>query len=457
MERMKGLVSRCSVLLMVVLILLPGMSAVPPDTWRKGQEAELTGHTFDEDHWTADSIEFERDNGTARFAMSYVREGDAQAFLIAFRDYRRDGNVSTLPYQLFGLHYYTPKGHEVFIGAVLAFLMAYNDTFNGTGEGRNGMPDPGNERTFFVIPFGAGEALGNGSNETYAPEVDVLPVVRDGHTYEFGMRYRNLYAIVTENFIASLILRTGYIMKFSEFTVRYRVTFGNGTVRAETFYEIGQVTELWAFILGIPVPLDPADIPENMGISVVHYVAVFASTYNVRHVDGRELEEATTPTDDLEVKVGNDDDRAFRIGYRGTYDLVNESSGAPVATDLSAINMLVAPRQADRDLINWQAGFSLDLFSTVCYAMTERYQRTFRSPSAFQMWAALTFKAGAFWYAVAFPNWSGQRVVHDPVYTAYVGARPSEGGDEAPGFEAVGVLLAAAVVVPALGRRRRRG
>lgn len=458
---MRSAVATYMVMLVVCLMLSPGTAVWPPASWEKGQEKELLGHTFEEKHWTNGNISIEKDNGTARFAMHYVKEGDAQAFLIAFRDYSKDGNVSTLPYQLFGMHYWTPEGNEVFLGAVLAFLMTYNDSYNGTGPGQNMLPDPGNEETLFVIPFGAGEALNNDTNSTndaYAPEVDVLPVEKDGHTYTFGMRYRNLYAVAAANPFA-LLLRTGYIVKFSELTVRYKVTFGDGIVTAETFYDIGQVTELWGFILGIPVKLNRTDIPDSMGISVVHYVSVFTSRYKLHQYDGEEIDgNVTDLTDDLEVRVGDSNERAFRVGYRGTYDLIDESNGSQVvADDIQAYNMLVAPRGDDFNIVRWQAGFSLALFTTVCYAMTDHYQKLFKNPQVFAFFAQFMFKFGHFWYAVAFPQWNGYRIEHDPVYTAFVGENPAGQAeeDEAPGFEAVTLFIAAAVVVPVLRRKRR--
>ncbi len=454
---MKGWVTTYVIVIVVGMLLTPNVSAVVPTEWEKGQEEELLGHTFEEDMWTNDNITIEHDGGDARFAMSYVQEGDAQAFLIAFRDYTKDNNVSTLPYQLFGMHYWTPGGHEVFLGAVLAFLMTYNDSYNGTGPGQNMLPDPGNEETLFAIPFGIGEVIGNETNETYAPEVDVIDIDKDGHTYTFGMRYRNLYAVAVPNQL-SIWLATGYIVKFSELTITYEVTFGEDTIRAETFYEIGQVTELWGVFLGIPFKLNVTDIPDTMGISVVHYVSVFTSKFALHHFDGNELDgNITDVTDDLEVKVGESNERAFKVGYRGTYDLIDETNGTTIGDDIQAYNMLVAPRNEEFGIVRWQAGFSLGLFTLTCYAMTDYYQTLFKNPQVFMFFAAHAFKFGHFWYAVAFPEWNGYRIEHDPVYTAYISPKEAEDEDEGtPGFEAGLIFLSMAVVIPISAKRRRR-
>jgi hypothetical protein len=76
----------------------------------------------------------------------------------------------------------------------------------------------------------------------------------EGH-YRFGIQYLNQYAIITPNYLASAIFMTGWLAKLSEFSVTYEVTVDQetGEVKAETWYTIGQVTDLWLFILGIPI------------------------------------------------------------------------------------------------------------------------------------------------------------------------------------------------------------
>ncbi len=435
--------------------------AARADEWSPGDEAETLGHTFSEEMWTVDNLTHETPEGAnATFVVSYVNYSGAQAFLVALKNVTDDNFVSTLPYQLFGMHYTTPEGQEVFIGAVFAFLLAYRDTYNGTGPGSNGMPDPGNEDVYYVIPFGVGETLGD---RTYAPIVEALPVEKlgDGH-YRFGMRYRNMYAkIIDASNPLALILSLNfplYIAKFSEFSVVYDVTIDPeaGTMRAETFYTLGQISDLWIW----GVHGERADIPDNFGISVVHYVAMFTSNYEIEGAEsGLEVDTGIQqPLDeDLDIRIGDRAERALRVGFRGTFDLTDEDTDERIQEDAPAYNILALARPWDLLLIAWQAGFSLHLMALMAYGLSSDIRARYDNPRDLIVNGSEDFTSAAFWYAVAFPGWRGYRVEHDPTYTAFFAPPFTEpGGVNAGGLILLGVLAVAVVVAVFLFRRRRR-
>jgi hypothetical protein len=411
-------------LLSTFIIVMPA-GALPPSSWKAGQEADITGHTFSEEYWTKESIANTTEDGAnASFSLSYINYGNVQAFLVALNTVTKNSTVGTLPWQMFGMHYYTPRGTENFMMAVLAFLLAYNDT-NG-----NGMPDVGSEPSFYVVPFGAADTLKN-ATENFVPEVVVQPAQKlgEGH-YRFGMTYRNLYAkVVDANNIISFWLSAAlplYIARFSELTVTYDITIDKaaGKAKAETFYTIGQVDRLW--IWGVQVGREA--LPDDFGISAVHYVATFASTYKVVGASsGTHITSGQSKAIDenLTLRIGKDD-RAMELGYRGTFDLKNETSGQYVQTDKKAYNMLVAARLGDIWLVAWQAGITLDILCTMAYGLSKDIRDKYSSPLNLFQNGKGKFWAAALWYAVAFPSWKGYRVEHDPSYTAFFGAPPAE-------------------------------
>ncbi|MGQ9582556.1 MAG: hypothetical protein ACUVV6_03470 [Thermoplasmatota archaeon] len=444
--------------LVCLLLTVPSTAALPPSEWKAGREKDITGHSFDEEYWTCDNITNTTEDGLeASFSLSYCNYKDVQAFLVALNTIKKNATVGTLPWQLFGLHYYTKGGTENFLTAVLAFLLAYNDT-NG-----NGMPDHGNEPTYYVIPFGVSDALKNLS-EDFAPEVSVLPVEKlgDGH-YRFGMRYRNLYAkIIDANNIVSLLLSAAlpiYIARFSELTVTYDVTIDpeSGVAKAETFYTLGQVQRLWLW--GQNVGREA--LPESFGIAAVHYVAIFAKKYEFSgSASGTRVTAGVNkPVDEnLTLKIGKDD-RAMEIGYRGTFDLKDEATDTYIERDKRAYNMLVAARPGDLWLIQWQAGFSLDVLCLMAYGLSKSMQEKYKSPLDLYIKGRQDFWGAALWYGVAFPSWRGYRAEHDPTYTAFFGPEPSEAAKE-PCRSAIlvgGVLLLAAPAVVAARRRELIG
>ena len=409
--------------LICVALMVPRARAPVPDTWNTGDEYAITGHRFTEEYWTAD-ITNTSGGATTKMTMSYVNHNDAQAFLLAFNTYEKAGNISTLPYQLFGMHYKNPDKRDVFIGAVLAFLMVFNDTYNGSGAGENGMPDPGHENVYYVLPFGVGGTLTNG---TYVPDVQPITATKlgEGH-YRFGMSYKNMYAkVIDASNPWALLLSTAYplyIAKFSELTVVYDIEYtSDNRLVTQTFYTIGEVTRLWLW--GFEV--NPRLIPDNWGISAVHYVATFGSTYSVSgNTTGHSIDtNIHHPIDeDLNLKVGTPPRRTLDVGFRGKFDLINETSGAAVRLDDDARNLIVRATLTDGVLVLWQAAFSLGVMVTMAYALSPDLQSRFSGPSDLLARGATQFYTSSLWYAVSFPRWDGYRVEHDPEYTAYMAA-----------------------------------
>jgi hypothetical protein len=454
----------------VCVMLVANASAFPPETWQEGDEVALFGHSFEEEYWTNESVSATSPTGDdVTFSASFVNYENVSAFLLSLNMVENENGSGNVPFQLFGLRYFTPEGREVFIGAVLAFLMAFDDTYNGTGPGQNGLPDPGNEPVYYIVPFGVAGTL----NDSYPPEVDVQQVQKlgEGH-YRFGIQYRNLYAFVSQNFVASAVFATGWIAKFSELTITYEVTMDqeSGEVRAETWYTIGEVTDLWLILLGIPIPADPHGLPENMGLSVVHFVTVFTSRYAGAsgNTTGETFDTSINSPleEDIVLKVGDDSERALKVGTRGTFDLVNESTDYVIKEDQPAMNAIVGARLVDLVLVAWQLGFAAGAMSIFAYALSEYVQSTYDGPLDLAQRSLVPtngdgFNAYPLWYAVSFPQWNGYRVVHDPVYTAYSSFEiPS---DETQEFNPGGLILLllivvmVVVVVAVVASRRKKG
>ncbi len=450
--------------LMIVALLASPVNAVPPAAFTAQDAKDLLGHTFKEEYWTAEDIPFTTNDGAdVSFSMSYAQYKSVDTFLIAFNTWEKEENVSTLPYQLFGLHYYTPEGFEVFIGAVFAFMMAFNDTYDGTGPGQNGLPDPGHEPYYYVIPFGLGNTL---AEEPYVPEVEPIAVqkIEDGH-FRFGQRYTNLYAkIVGANNPVEFLLSATfplYIAKFSEFTVEYDVVIDEdaGTIKAETFYTIGQVEKLWLW----GVEVDPSELPEEMGLAAVHYVVPFINgiPYNKADAEFDVTGNVTSELDeDVSMSVNDGKERAFTIGHRGVYDLIDEGNGNKVRENQDANAVSLQATLSDAILVAWQAAFSLDVFCTAAFAVSESLQEMYVGPQALWNAARFTFfVAPPLWYATSFPGWQGYRIEHDPTYTGYadVDYVPTTPEEKTPGFTAL--LLLGAIAVPTavyfvLGRKQ---
>ncbi|MFX1483986.1 MAG: hypothetical protein ACFFCP_12475 [Promethearchaeota archaeon] len=443
--------SKIMTLWVVILLAMPYFLIPNASAWTAGDEAAIFGHTFAEEYWTNDSLFVEGTNGNGSLTTSFVHVGDFEAFLIAFNEFNHtNGQQLIVPYQLFGMHFITPGNQEVFIGAIFAFLLVHNETY-----GNNQLPDIGatKDAAWYVVPI---------ANATtwpeYTPSVVPIPATKlsDNH-YRMGMHYYNLTCRIVDainpiGFWASLIAPILEVV-ISELTIQYDIVIDDsGAVHAETLYTIGQVQKLrlWG------VERNPSDIiSENMEVSAVHFLSIFASQYSVvGTTSGNTIASPTdtTPMDEnVTIEVGASE-RAFDIGFGRSYDLINETTDSTVSSGLTALNTLLGVRLSDLILILWQAPLSAWLFAHMAYGLSTQLQNTYASVGAMVTNVNAAFTNTNWWYGVTFPTWNGYRIQQDPVYTAYTDLYAPENGG---GGILVIILVVGVIAVIWLVRRRR--
>lgn len=406
----------------VIGMLLMPFATIPfASAYTPGDEAAVFGHTFSEEYWTNSSIPVEDAyNNTATFTASYVGVGNFSAFLIAFNKLvTNDSKEYMLPYQLFGMHFITPDDNEVFIGAIFAFLMVSMD--NKT-YANNSLPDIGHDQAWYVLPASFPKLWPD-----ITPTVEPIPAQKiSQYHYRFGMRYLNMSARIVDatspgGFFASLLFPILTVL-ISELVIQYDIIIDptTGVVHAETLYTLGQVTRAKAFGL-IPVP--PSSIINNtMTVTAVHYLSVFSSSYHVTNsTTGNQLAVPTKTTplnSNISITVGNQE-RAFDIGLGRSYSLINETTGATVSSDETALNVLLAAKAGDFLLVAWQAPLSAFLFAHMAYGLSEYVRTQYTSVGDLVAHAGTDFHNSQWWYGVAFNPWNGLRIQQDPVYVSY--------------------------------------
>ncbi len=451
---MRATKSKVMTLWVVVLIAMPFVLIPNANAWTAGDEAAVFGHTFAEEYWTNDSIRVEGADGTnSSFTASYVHVGEFSSFLIAFNNANKtDGTKMILPYQLFGMYFKTPANREVFIGAIFAFLLAHNDTYNPTYD----LPDVGNEPAWYVVPLASDNTW-----PEYIPSVVPIPATKVGENhYRFGMHYYNLTCRVVDantpgGFWASLIFPILNVV-ISELTIQYDITIDEtGQVHAETLYTLGQVLKLKLW--GVELP--PTDVIGDLfEVSAVHYLSIFTSQYTVtRATSGNTIDPPTSTElldEDISIKVGANE-RAFDIGLGRQYSLINETTDpwTTVSDDENALNCLLGARLSDLFLVAWQAPLSAWLFAHMAYGLSEKLRSDYSTVGAMvsATIAGTAFHNSDWWYAVTFPEWDGLRIQQDPVYTAYTNlyTEPSNAGGVL-----VIILVVGVIAVVWLVRRR---
>ncbi|MFX1603597.1 MAG: hypothetical protein ACFFCK_08940, partial [Promethearchaeota archaeon] len=172
----------------------------------------------------------------------------------------------------------------------------------------------------------------------------------------------------------------------------------------------------------------------SMKITAVHYLSIFTSRYTVtRATDGNTISAPTSTTpldDDIAIKIGNDDERAFDIGLGREYALINESTDpwTTVSASETALNTLLGARASDFLLIAWQAPLSVWLFAHMAYGLSAQVRAMYTGPADLVAHAGTAFHNSQWWYGVTFPEWNGLRVEQDPVYVAYTNLAGTAGG-----------------------------
>ena len=451
--KMKILPAVILTLAMMLLAAPMTASATPPATYIPGSEVALFGHTFAEHYWTNTTThEDPATNNSVEIIMHHINYDDAfQAALLALGDvYIYENNThGTFPYQLFGMHYTTPTGKELFTGAVFAFMYAFNDT-NG-----NNIRD-GGEDSWFVVPYGY-----DGGNKTATPSVEAIDVTNPspGH-YRFGMRYNDRYARIVsrENWLALWLTLGIPFVEFQiselEFIYDIKINETSGEVTAETFYNIGQIQEM--HVLGVGEVTNLTEVHqalENVTVGMAHFVTAWGSQYytdpgTTMPAAAAEWIAGTIATD----PAGNE--RAFAVGVRGTYDVINETSGAILRDDDPAIAWVMTPTLTDLLLVAWQLPLSADFLAVWAYAVSPMLQTLYTGPLDVYNHANSAFNKIAFWYAISFPKFGGYRIEHDPVYTAYSNIGQAAPG--IPGFPWEAIIIGVVVCLVAVFFVRRR-
>jgi hypothetical protein len=282
----------------------------------------------------------------------------------------------------------------------------------------------------------------------------------EGH-WQFGMHYKNMYALVTP---APLLPILGWIAKFSELKITYDIKFNDETneVTAETFYTIGQVTELTAYAGLWKKEESRENISLSLGLSAVHFVSIFTSRYKITGDNTGNTVSSGIAEEDVVIGVGEDNHRAFKIGFRGEYDLIDEETGKTIETDENAINILLQAKLIDLGFVAHQLAIAGGLFSIFAYALSNEVQSKYTSPRdlaerSLRPFNPEGFGVHALWYGVCFPSFQGYRIEHDPQYTAYVTFSPEIGEEDekrTPGFEIV-VLIVSIGLIAIISRRNR--
>jgi hypothetical protein len=416
----------------------------------------------------------------ANFYVAYTNFGQVQGMYIANQNITFIGNETRYgcaPYQMMINHFHTAGDLEVFTINTFMGLLAYREN---TTE-RNGIPNR-NEEMYLgwtayseLFKFLINEGLEQSGVPEYArfdplirskgtPIQMTSETIGDNTTYRYGMSYENIFVVWQEIEIQNNLLNdtdslnhVNIVERLSAFGMLDSLNYtyevkgvqsesGETQVSTTTSYEIGEFNQLWimddsAQIAGyfggysylyngttmrpmafyntsnsITDRLNGNSTTPGFSLAIANYANLFVLGVKppervVRDQDDREInvnEDRNLTRTDVMLRARRKLIKAFEINFEGkdTY-ILNGDVGSPKR----AINVIVSNTKMRSpiasNLYSIASGFIERIFRTIYadFGPTERNWVLYNSESLF--------------YLTCFPEWGGQTIVNDPVFTVF--------------------------------------
>jgi hypothetical protein len=408
------------------------------------QNAEAVGGNPPPDNWTSETI------------VNYINQNGVEVLYMGMAGIDFGQAKYQLPLQSIVERFNTTKGEPAMTASSFLMLMAFNDTKTSKYPGS---PDKGDN---LWASFSQGtdySALLEGKTPKLTTSVTTTPLKVNGDEYTWGMTYKDLAAIWWNVAGEGPKLLPAAFCIYDELGFNYRLIFNKveGTAKLFVTYEIGEMRDLWTMSRASLIP------------TIVHYNNT--GTYNLRQQKiGSEtlhgfleknkismsilmsqrtwvaeknvtnsLNGSTSAAEGAEVSNGSvqsttpDGQKVFEVnfGEKKTYKL--ETNDGEKTYD--AITRIADVKYyTNNPLLKTQNAILLYTNALLLHIAPVKYTEMAKV-------LANSTKAD-YLYITSYPTYSGYKVIHDPVYTAYT-PKP-QAPEMIPGG---GLLIPAAVVI----------
>ncbi len=422
----------------------------------------------------------------ANMYMTYVNESGLK-LLYAGLENITFGNEGYLriPMQSFIMHYKTNEDNrDVVLASTFLMLMAFNET--ATSRFANS-PDV-NDVLYASFSMGFDLSAYGAVRPILNSKTEIIPLTHsdDKLTWTWGMKYTNLTALwwrtwidpANPHFENSLPLA---ITTYDELTFTYTLTINPtaGTATLQENHVIGRMRELivgllpllWTYYnsTGHYGPLGRKLSDEtiydyisnnNLKMSIINFqTSVMADheTYSATPSGQNVTNAETTVTDSSIDTLTDDGEKIFNADF-GTkknyqlYDYVADPTESTSTTyEATARTAQIQGFAGNGGLFAYHIGLMKFLPLVVVHMYPALFAKSVQT-------IANMSKANYF-YIVAYPEYSGFKVVHDPVFTAYIAsseAPPTGSGPTGGGFVIIVAVVAIVAIVAAVFVLRRR-
>ena len=419
------------------------------------------------------------DKWHANMYMTYINTSGLKLLYAGLEDITTDESAYLrIPMQSFIMHYKTnQENRDVILASTFLMLMAFNETSASL------YPDSPDRKDTLFASFSLGFDLSKLGKTlpVLNSKTETIPLTHseDKLEWEWGMKYTNLTALWWETWIDpnNPRFQNGWpvgLTVYDELTFTYKLTIDpvTGTATLQENHVIGRmrhlfvgvIPALWVYynstgtygMLGKKLSNDTIhDFIQDNGLemSIINFqTSVLADheTYSQTQAGQNVTDTETEITDTSIDTYADDGEKIFNadFGTKKNYNLYNYTADPTETTfdtyDSTARTAKIAGYAGNGGLFAYHIGLMKFLPAVVVH-----------------MYPGLALKAAStianmsranYFYIIAYPEYSGYKVEHDPTLTAYIATEsdatppPSTAPDQ-PTFGGLIIIVLIAIIV----------
>ncbi|MBT0159384.1 hypothetical protein G4O51_05315 [Candidatus Bathyarchaeota archaeon A05DMB-2] len=414
------------------------------------------------------------DKWHANMYMTYVNSSGLKMLYAGLEEITTDeSRYLRIPMQSFIMAYKTNENNrDVVLASTFLMLMAFNETSNTL------YPDSPDRNDVLFASFSLGFDLSNlgATLPVLNSKTETIPLTHEGNQWTWGMKYTNLTALWWRTWINpnNPHFNNSWplaLTVYDELTFKYTLTIdpASGTATLQENHVIGRMRHLfvgvlpllWTYynstgnygMLGRKISNETIyDYIQNNGIemSIINFqTSVMADheTYS-QTPSGQNVTDTEVPVTDTSINTHADDgEKIFTadFGTKKSYNLYNytaDSTETQFETyDSTARTAKIAGYAGNAGLFAYHIGLMKFLPLVVVHMYPALFAKSLSTIA--------NMSRADYFYIIAYPHYSGYRVVHDPTFTAYVAATqsstpstPNSGG---------AIIMVAAIIIIVVG------
>lgn len=412
----------------------------------------------------------------ASMYMTYVNTSGIKLLYAGLEEITTDESAYLrIPMQSFIMHYKTNENNrDVILSSTFLMLMAFNETANSL------YPDSPDRNDVLFASFSLGFDLTalSATLPVLSSKTEIIPLTSsDGNLqWTWGMKYTNLTALWWRTWIDAGNPRYQNswplgLTVYDELTFTYKLTIDpdHGTATLQENHVIGRmrhlfvgiIPALWVYynstgsygMLGGKIGDETIhDYIQNNGLEMS--IINFQTSVMADHETYSETESGQSVTDTEALVTGtsidtfaDDGEKIFRADFetKDSYNLYNYTFDPTEKTfDTympTARTSKIAGFAGNGGLFAYHIGLMKFLPAVVVHM----YPALFAKAAS----TIANMSRANYIYTVAYPQYSGYRVVHDPTFTAYIAASQSSTPSTPTGTGGI-IILAIVIIVVAV-------